>query len=202
MSNYFNVDFGKDYNVFDDSKFNSKNKFIERKDPSLDIPGYWVQPSVKSAVIDAESTLINPSINSKDKVQIQLNDTFSPDDYNINYHDNLKKNSNEKNIIYYMNKDGGAGRGFGNLNISNDIRYGNFTRKDTKEFKEKQEAEILLDYQYQYLSKNFQDPNHLVMPIPRGGESTRKNNQLSVNTMRQFNTQQNNNLTKTIKFEY
>ena len=65
-----------------------------------------------------------------------------------------------------------------------------------------QEKQQMFDFQFQYLDKNFQDPNHLVMPIPRGGESTRKQNQLSVNTMRQNNTDDYEKRTQTIKFNY
>ena len=72
----------------------------------------------------------------------------------------------------------GPGHGFGNLEISNDIRYGNSSRFDTKEFKEIRESSQLFDYQFQYLDKNFQDPNNIVMPIPRGGNTTREKTQL------------------------
>ena len=88
------------------------------------------------------------------------------------------------------------------MNISNDIRNGDASRLDTKEFKEYKEAQQFFDYQFQYLDKNYQDPNHIVMPIPRGGESTRKQNQLSVNTMRNPNALENDERTKTIKFNY
>jgi hypothetical protein len=41
------------------------------------------------------------------------------------------------------------------------------------------------------------------MPIPRGGESTRKQNQLSVNTMRNPNAlEKDDERIKTIKFNY
>lgn len=198
MSNYLEVNYGKPY---ENTNFKVKNKYIEKEDPSKDVPGFWLIPKTKCDVVDEESSLITPAINSKDKSQIKLNDTMHPEDYNINYSNNLKYKENEK--FYYTNKDGGAGRGFGNLNISNDIRFGDFTRKDTKEFKEKQEGQMLFDYQFQYLDKDFQDPKHLVMPIPRGGDTTRKQNQLSVNTMRHYNNiKKNKEITKTIRFDY
>ena len=75
---------------------------------------------------------------------------------------------------YCNNKSMEAGRGFGNLNISNDIRYGGSSRMDTKEFKENQESRQMLDFHFQYLDKDYQNPNHIVMPIPRGGDMTRK----------------------------
>ena len=68
--------------------------------------------------------------------------------------------------------------------------------------KQEKEAQQFFDFQFQYLDRNFQDPNHVVMTIPRGGESTRKQNQLTVNTMRNPNPLENDERTKTIKFKY
>jgi hypothetical protein len=118
--------------------------------------------------------------------------------------DNLKDSapvSSTNDKFYYTNKNIGAGRGFGNLEISNDIRYGDASRVNTKENKEKKESEQIFEYQFQYLDKNYQDPSHIVMSIPRGGEITRKQNQLVINTMRQ-NTNNYDDNTKTIKFDY
>ena len=78
----------------------------------------------------------------------------------------------------------GPGRGFGNLNISNEIRNSNNSREDSKEYKEQRESMQIFDYQFQYLDKNFQDPSHIVMPIPRGGVTTRDQIQLEVDSMR------------------
>jgi hypothetical protein len=179
-----------------------KNKFFIRGDPSEDVPGHHKYIFTKSDAIDNETDLITPTINSKDKTQVKLKKSFHPSDYNLNYEDNLRKDHTQKTGFYYNNRDVGPGRGFGNLNISNDIRNGDASRLDTKEFKEYKEAQQFFDYQFQYLDKNYQDPNHIVMPIPRGGESTRKQNQLSVNTMRNPNALENDERTKTIKFNY
>ncbi len=114
--------------------------------------------------------------------------------------DNTTTNHTNDNF-YYTNKNIGAGRGFGNLEISNEIRYGDASRANTKEYKEEKESKQIFEYQFQYLDKNFQDPEHIVMPIPRGGEITRKQNQLVINTMRQ-NTTSFDDINKTIKFNY
>ena len=37
---------------------------------------------------------------------------------------------------------------------------------------------MFLEIANQYLNKNYQDPTHIVMPIPRGGISTRKTNNI------------------------
>jgi len=179
-----------------------KNKFFIREDPSKNAPGHYKNITKKSDAIDYETNLITPAINSRDKTQLKLKNSFHPFDYNINYENNLRKEKNQKTGFYYNNKDIGPGRGFGNLTISNDIRNGDSSRHYTKEFKKEKEAQQFFDFQFQYLDRNFQDPNHVVMTIPRGGESTRKQNQLTVNTMRNPNSLENDALTKTIKFKY
>ncbi len=216
MSYYSPINFkpmavaSKESNQKPNEKTNVKNKFFTRLDPSKDVPGHNLLLASKASSIDAESALITPTINSKDKVQLKLKNEFNPSDYSLNYTDNLQNFPTQKTGFYYNNKDTGAGRGFGNLDVSNDIRSGDASRTDTKEFKEYRESQQLFEFQFQYLDRNVQDPNHLVMSIPRGGETTRKQNQLSVNTMRKTinfensanPTNTSNDLLKTIKFEY
>jgi hypothetical protein len=93
-----------------------------------------------------------------------------------------------------------AGRGFGNLNIANELR-GDSSRSDTKEYREFREAQEIASHKFSFLDRNFQDPSHIVMPIPRGGESTRKQNQLHIDTMRNPKELVNNNKKK-IEFKY
>jgi hypothetical protein len=199
MNYYYNIDLD---NKEVEEKY-VKNKFFIRGDPSEDVPGHYKNILTKSDTIENETDLITPKINSKDKTQMKLKNSFHPSDYNLNYENNLRKDDNQKTGFYYNNRDVGPGRGFGNLNISNDIRNGDSSRYYTKEFKQEKEAQQFFDYQFQYLDRNFQDPNHVVMSIPRGGESTRKQNQLSVNTMRNPNAiEKDDERIKTIKFKY
>jgi hypothetical protein len=159
----------------------------------------------KCEIIDNETNLLNPGIQTKDKTQLMLKKELNPSDYNIIWENGLKKYKNDKTEFYYNNRDIGPGRGFGNLNISNEIRSGGASRNTTKEFKEKQEGQQLFEFQFQYLDKNYQNPNNIIMPIPRGGAQTRKQNQLSINTMRSFQSKdqyEDNEVTKTIKFNY
>jgi len=183
----------------------SKDKFFVRGDPSQDVPGYHKMNQEKCQVIDNESKLLTPGVQTKDKTQVVLKKDFNPSDYSLNWEDDLRKFKTEKTGFYYNNRDVGPGRGFGNLVISNEIRNGDASRNDTKEYREKQEGQQMFDYQFQYLDRNFQDPNHIVMPIPRGGVQTRKQNQLSVNTMRTLQTRdqyEDPEITQTIKFNY
>ena len=129
-----------------------KNKFIEKESPN----DFWLS-NEKS--IDDESKLKKAQITSKNKV-IQPAMQSSQ---------------------YCNNKSMEAGRGFGNLNISNEIRNGDSSRSQTENFKRHQESVQIFDYQFQYLDKDFQDPNHIVMPIPRGGNTTREKTQLFIN---------------------
>lgn len=180
-----------------------KDKFFVRENPSQNVPGYHKMDQEKCDIIDSETKLLTPGIQTRDKVQVILKKEFEPSDYNINYEDGLRKFQTQKTGFYYNNKDAGPGKGFGNLNISNDIRSGDASRNETKEYKEKQEGQQLFDYQFQYLDKNFQDPNHIVMSMPRGGVQTRKQSQLQVDTMRTFRPKdQNLELSQTIKFNY
>jgi hypothetical protein len=56
--------------------------------------------------------------------------------------------------------------------VNNDLRTGSATRLTNATFK-KQKEELIVD-RFQYLTKNFQDPNKIVLPFERGGECTRK----------------------------
>jgi hypothetical protein len=157
---------------------NYKEKFFTKNDPSKDVPGYY-------KMVNPLCTPFNYNIQSKDKTQIVLKNEFNPLDYTLNYKNDMNP---EQNIgFYYNNKDIGPGRGFGNLNTSYEIRNGNSSRNNTKEYRDTQEKQQLFDYQIQYLNKNFQDPKHIVMEIPRGGEQTRKQNQLKVGSTINFN---------------
>jgi hypothetical protein len=124
-------------------------------------------------------------------------------EFNYDINDYIKKKNNiinnkKDNVdFYYNNINLGAGRGFGNLNISNSIRNINSSRNDYREFKLEKEKEIMFGHVFQYLDKNVQDPNNLIMPIPRGGESTRKNIELN-NLLNNYNY----NYKSKIEFKY
>ena len=90
---------------------------------------------------------------------MKLTDKLNPNDYNLIYKNSLRtENCEQRHDFYYTNKDVGAGRGFGNLEVSNDIRYGDASRHNTKEFKEITESQQFFDYQFEYLDRN-QDSN-------------------------------------------
>ena len=157
---------------------NNKNKFFIRYDLTNDnMPGYNITPENKSDVIDKESALKKSILTTKNK--------------------ELQEDIN--NFPIFSGSNFSAGRGFGNLNISNEIRNGDASRTDSKEFRESRESRQLFDYQFSYLDTDFKNPTP-VMPMIRGGESTRKQNQLQVDTMR--NLSLTDNKKKNIDFKY
>ena len=118
-----------------------------------------------------ESYLLMPEINSKKKTNIKLADKIHPKDFNIS----LKSEKEEKeknNKLFTYGNNFGPGRGFGNPNISNDIRNGQSTRLDNNDFFKNQES--ILNERTDYITRNYQNPNNLILPFPRGGELTRK----------------------------
>jgi len=137
-------------------------------------PGYWLMPDN-----NMENIPTKPILTKINKPQLKK-------DFNFNYTLNT------------------PGRGFGNLNISNEIRNGDSSRYDTKEFREKRESEQMFEHQFSFLDRNFQDPSHIVMPIPRGGSSTRSQNQLNIDTMRDSRIENNmpKQTSKKIDFTY
>jgi len=163
----------------------SKTKFIDKKNIINFTPGYWIYNDEKN--IDSENKLLKSNGISKDKTNIILKSKFKPDDYNILYSN--KNISNNNNNEYYSNINNQPGRGFGNLNISNDIRNSNSSRYDNKDYKQNIEAQQFFDYQFDYLNKNFQNPDNIILPFPRGGIFTRKtinNNNIVKNTKLNF----------------
>jgi hypothetical protein len=161
---------------------NTKKKFISKDNVADYSHSYWKLPQTKMDLIDKESQLLKPIIKSKDKVQIKLNDNFNPNNFELQYFNAFNNNSN--NNFYYTNKSTSAGKGFGNLDISNGIRVGGSSRVDSQQFKEDRERRVSFEHQFQYLTRDYQNPDNIVMEFPRGGETTRKQNQLNVNTMR------------------
>ena len=113
---------------------------------------------------DADNSLLKPIFNSK-----------------------MNKDLNPTNF-YYSNQSIGAGRGFGNYDIANDMHFGKSSRDDNIEWKQYKEG-VTID-RFEFIDNNIQNPKHLVMDIPRGGLSTRK----------QLNT--DNDIDKKITFNY
>ena len=172
------------------NKYDPKN-FI-KKTPLNNTRLETYNKNKKSDVIDDELKLKAPKLISSNKTQVELIKELNPNNYNISVK-NITNTHKEKSF-YLSGYETGPGRGFGNLIISNDIRFGNNSRSESKDFKIKKESEVV--DRWQYIDTRFQNADNLVMPIPRGGESTRKKTQ---------NNNNNDNDTissKTFEFKY
>jgi hypothetical protein len=92
-----------------------------------------------------------------------------------------KKNKNtNQDFFYYSPFYNGPGRGFGNLNINNTIRNGEFSRGSNEDFKINREAKML--DRFDYIDNRYANPSNLVLPFPRTGNTSRDNeDKLNVN---------------------
>jgi len=100
------------------------------------------------------------------------NDDFSKFINNNNYIDSKDKKSKEIDFNFY-NKNQFNGKRYQNINILNNIKKGENSREDNKEFKENKESLQMFDYNFRYIFGEYKNP---IMDIPRGGIMTRKNN--------------------------
>lgn len=152
--------------------YNKKLKFanldtIDRNKPELIM-------KQKSEYIQHENFLIFPKDEKAKKTETIMRSEVRPDDYNIpieNKSNNLQ-DAAKLPVIRIDGIDTGAGRGFGNLNISNNIRNGEDSRAQNNKFKKIKEAEVI--DRFEFLDKDIQNPHNLILPFPRGGEITRK----------------------------
>ena len=169
---YFPFNSDEKLDKFNPEKMNKKERYhnTDNKNYYCDTPGFW-QYEEKSNIIEQETNIITPNIGTRQKTQIELPKNIHPNNYSIPIENKLQNEVNEK--VYFSGYDTGPGKGFGNLSISNDIRIGNFTRLETKDNKLNKESELI--NRWEYIDDRFKNPNNLVMQLPRGGESTRKN---------------------------
>ena len=123
-----------------------------------------------------------------------------------------------KNILNNQIPQMIPGRGFGNLDISNQVRIGNPSRIDNNLHKEYLESNVTFNYQIDYhnnsnnienksFTKNTYTPlfiNHDNNMLNRIGENTRKQNQLNVDVFRTpINPNNNDNsFNNNLSFDY
>ena len=144
-----------------------KNKFVDTNYYDFNKqPFYEVNKNGNSQI-----NLIKDNYNCKEKIQITLKDNLDPYNYNLNYYDSIKRIfTEENNYLQLLNQE--PGRGFGNLNINNEIRIGDEGRIDTQDFKNYRESEI--NDRFDFIDNRFINPQNLVLPFPRSGIHTRK----------------------------
>lgn len=148
-----------------DNNFNKKNKFVNNFNNEYNKQPYFYVP-----VNDNRQDQIKSNYNNKSKISLELNQNFDPYNYDINYTNKI--NTNNQQFTYYAPYNQGPGRGFGNLNINNDIRFASQSRQHTDGFRINRESETL--DRFEYIDDRYSNPNNLVLPFSRGGETTRK----------------------------
>jgi len=124
----------------------------------------------KKDIVKDESFLLLPKIHSKKKTTMELKDKMHPNDFDISIKsENIQ---NRKQINSYYGNNFGPGRGFGNVDLNNQFRDGESTRLSNETFHKNQESYI--NERSDILTKNYQNPDNIILPFPRGGEITRK----------------------------
>jgi hypothetical protein len=155
------------------NNLNKKLKFaeldiIDRNKPELIL-------KQKSEYIQHENFLIFPKDKKAKKTETIMRSEIRPNDYNLPIENKQTDNLEDATKIPIIRIDGvdvGAGRGFGNLKVSNNIRTGEDSRAQNNKFKKIKEAEVI--DRFEFLDKDIQNPHNLILPFPRGGEITRK----------------------------
>jgi hypothetical protein len=167
----FNIKEKYPFDKYNSIKLNKKDRFIndEKKNFFCETPGYW-NFEKKWDVIEEESNLISPGVGTRAKTQIEMVEPLHPNNYAIPIGNTVATAKDEP--FYYPAYYTGPGNGFGNLTVSNLIRLGDDSRSQTQGFKATKEAEVI--ERWEFIDNRFATPEHLVMDIPRGGDTTRK----------------------------
>lgn len=148
-----------------DNNLKKKNKFVNNTNNEYNKQPYFYVP-----VSDNRQDQYKNNYNNKSKISMELNQHFDPYNYDLNYSNTI--NTNNQEFTYYSPYNQGPGRGFGNLNINNDIRNASQSRQHTDGFRVNRESETL--NRFDYIDNRYSNPNNLVLPFSRGGETSRK----------------------------
>ena len=149
------------------NNINKKTKFVENNN-NLNKQTFYLPNDTNSSVYE----IVKNNFNSKNKVRTELKNEINPFNYELNYFNRIKKDiKGEEEFVYYSPYDQGPGRGFGNLNINNNIRKSEQSRNNNDNFKLSRESEII--DRFQFLDDRYSNSNNVVFPFPRNGENTR-----------------------------
>jgi hypothetical protein len=150
-----------------------KQKFTNNtnKEMLTNTPGFWqsANPNINSNY----TTISKSNLNSKSKSQIVMTNELHPNNYDLSITNIGESNNKITDMsLYTSGYMTGPGRGFGNLNVSNSLRYGDMGR-DLEMNTEQTTSNRLYD--------NPLNTYNVVIPIQRGGESTRIKKSENVN---------------------
>jgi hypothetical protein len=138
-----------------------KTKFIDTTNIEYNKqPFYEINPNYSSQI-----NLLKQNYNNKDKMNLTLNNNLNPNDYNLNYY-------NSNNVVpldnYFqplLNLE--PGRGFGNLNINNEIRNGKSSRSDIEDFKINRESDVT--NRFNIIDTKYLNSYNTTIPFPVSG---------------------------------
>ncbi len=163
----------KPINTNEKLKFNDKG--FEREleiNKVIYVPGMLpTTANRQSSNIDIETKLLKSesTYEPKNKMKLDTDKDNSDKDYRNFSMASEKVRETLNHGSYVVNGFKGSGRGFGDVNIDADLRYGENSRDDKKTAR----SQDLKDYKFHHMYYNFHDENHSVLPFPRGGIDTR-----------------------------
>lgn len=168
-----------------DNNFKKKNKFVENSNIEYNKQPYYEIDKTVNLKDDLKN-----KYNSKVKSKIELKDNLDPYNYELNYYNKIKKDVKGQDYIYYAPYDQGPGRGFGNLNVNNNIRNSESSRTDIDDFRLYRESGVI--DRFEFIDNRYSNTRNLVLPFPRAGDTTRKISVLGsstdIHTDYKFNT--------------
>lgn len=175
---------------FESNESNEKKKFINNSGSNTFSHGVILpdkNSSFKQTNVEVDSFLRYPPNLFQNKTSVELKKNLDHNKFDILYSNRMNTHpvNNDTNISIINDKPYiGAGRGIGDLDVSELVRTGQDTRRYNDQYREKQESNVI--DRFHIIDKNYQDPNHIVMDIPRGGVQTRKNKKLIDETKKNY----------------
>jgi hypothetical protein len=160
----------KPYFNYAPDNYNKKERFINNQNRDL----VNISELNRMNIIEIESKLKNTNLNNKNKNDIKLADNLNPNNYNLSIVNNKSLVSKNTNVLERYEEISAfqPWKKQADIDRGTDIRFGNNTRLDTKNVKIQKESNI--NERWDFIDNRFQKVDHIVLPIIRGGESTRK----------------------------
>ena len=154
-------------------KFNNKNfdRELDLKD-IINVRGMLPSnANFQNNDVELETKLRNSESTNKVKQMIKLDE--DKDNKGKDYRNFSLRSEKVRETLnhgdYVNNGYKGNGRGFGDVNVSQDLRYGQSSREDKKTAR----SHDLKDLKFNNIVRSFNDEDNVVLPFPRGGIDTR-----------------------------
>lgn len=125
----------------------------------------------QSSNVEIESNLLHSktTYSKKNEFKLDTDENNKNKDYRNFSMNSQKKRESLNHGEYITNGFKGNGRGFGDVDISASLRYGQDARKERKTAR----TQDLKDYRFHHMYPSFNDENNTVLPFARGGIDTR-----------------------------